>query len=265
MKGIGFIGAGNMGGAMISAIARNEEVYIFDVMESTYQKFADCERVIPVKNIKELVEQVKYVALTVKPQYYQEVCKEVKAVLKPEQVIITVAPSYTLADMKKELGEDVKVIRTMPNTPALVAEGITAYCYAEGQVPEADLEQFEKYFSTFGRLVHVAEGMMPAVVAASGSSPAYAYMFIEAMADAAVSFGMPRKMAYEFCAASIKGACEMVLQTGKHPGELKDAVTSPAGTTIDAVMALEESGFRGSVIKGMVACYNKSNAMSANK
>ena len=265
MKGIGFIGAGNMGGAMISAIAKNDEVLIYDKSISVYKKFAQCQQIVPVEDIQSLVEKVKYVVLTVKPQYYREVCMEVKKYLKSEQIVVTVAPSYTLSDMKKELGEEVKLIRTMPNTPALVSEGITAYCYNEDELSKQDLEEFEAYFTTFGRLVHVTENMMPAVVAASGSSPAYAYMFIEAMADAAVSFGMPRQMAYEFCAASIKGACEMVLKTGKHPGELKDAVTSPAGTTIDAVMALEESGFRGSVIKGMVACYNKSNEMAKNK
>ena len=264
MNGIGFIGIGNMGGAMAKAIAdkKDEKMMVYDHNKAAYDKFISCNNVKVADDLEELVNGVKYIVLSVKPQYYESVCKEMVNYLSAEHIIITVAPGYTIDSMHQLLGEKCKVIRTMPNTPALIGEGITAYTYKENQFLQNEIECFLEFFNSFGQTICVEEKLMSAVVATTGSSPAYAYMFIEAMADAAVSFGMPRSMAYEMSAGAIKGACEMVLKTKKHPGELKDAVTSPAGTTIQAVKALEESGFRNSVIKGMEACYQKANDMA---
>lgn len=266
MKTIGFIGAGNMGGAMARACAKLDEgnVCLYDINKEIYEHFRDIPHISMSESIEDLMAQCEIVVLSVKPQFYDEVCAQVKAMLRADHLIVTVAPSYDLEMLEERLGTEVKLIRTMPNTPALIGQGITAYCYKADKVTSEEIMTFEKYFSSFGKLVKVKENLMPAVVAASGSSPAYGYMFIEAMADAAVSFGMPRNMAYEMCAMSIKGACEMILQTGQHPGALKDAVTSPAGTTIEAVLAMEEAGFRNSVIKGMQACYDKVVAMQKN-
>ena len=263
MRTIGFIGAGNMGGAMAKACAKvnGGNVWIYDVNPSIYAHFEVSEVMHIAATVDELMKQCQIVVLSVKPQFYEEVCQDIKDKISEDQIVVTVAPSYDLASLKMLLG-NVKLIRTMPNTPALIGEGVTAYCYEEGSVGKGDIEAFEMYFSSFGKLVLVKEHLMPAVVATSGSSPAYGYMFIEAMADAAVSMGMPRNVAYEMAAMSIKGACEMILQTGKHPGQLKDAVTSPAGTTIKAVLAMEEAGFRNSVIKGMEACYRQVVEMS---
>ncbi|MBP3889548.1 MAG: pyrroline-5-carboxylate reductase [Cellulosilyticum sp.] len=264
MKKIGFIGVGNMGGAMAKACARIEDakVYIFDVNESMYAEFKKEHNIQVASNIEVLMQQCDYVVMSVKPQYYQIVGDQIKGFIKKEQIIVTVAPSYTVSDMKELLGSEVKVIRTMPNTPALVGQGVTAYCYNEMDIQSTMLVDFEQYFESFGKLIKVDEHLMPAIVAATGSSPAYVYMFIEAMADAAVSFGMPRAVAYEVIAQTVKGSAQMVVQTGKHPGELKDAVTSPGGTTIKAVLAMEESGFRNSVIKGMEACHKQVIALS---
>lgn len=264
MKVIGFIGIGNMGGAMAKACSTLKEssVWIFDINSENYKHFKREKNVYCANSIKELVTQCDYIVMSIKPQYYEEVAIHIKENMKEDQVVITVAPSYSLHDLKDLLGEHVKVIRTMPNTPALIGQGITAYCYLEKNIEKSLLADFEKYFSSFGELVKVDEGLMPAVVATTGSSPAYAYLFIEAMADAAVSFGMSRAMAYQMASTALKGAAEMVLQTGRHPGELKDAVTSPGGTTIKAVLAMEESGFRNSVIKGMEACYHQVKEMS---
>lgn len=264
MKTIGFIGVGNMGGAMTRACAKvaEENVWIYDVNEKVYAAFEELKNVVYAKDIETLIQNCDYIVMSVKPQFYQEVGEKVKACLTQEKIVVTVAPSYTLEDMKALLGAKTKLVRTMPNTPALVGEGITAYCYDEQQLSEEMLSDFVTYFSSFGKLVKVKENLMPGVVSATGSSPAYVYMFIEAMADAAVSFGMPRAMAYEMVAQAVKGSAEMVLSTGKHPGELKDAVTSPGGTTIKAVLAMEEAGFRNSVIKGMEACYQQVVDMS---
>ena len=263
MKTIGFIGAGNMGGAMAKACAKvsANEVWIYDVDATKYQTFSDLNNIVAAESIEQLMSKCDYIVMSVKPQYYGVVGKTVKDCVKKEQIIITVAPSYTLDDMKGLLGDEVKLIRTMPNTPALVGEGITAFCH-ETCIKDEELKDFKVYFGSFGKLIKVDEKLMPAVVAATGSSPAYVYMFIEAMADAAVSFGMPRAMAYEMISQAVKGSAEMVLETGNHPGTLKDAVTSPGGTTIKAVLAMEEAGFRNSVIKGMQACYQQVIDMS---
>lgn len=264
MKTIGFIGAGNMGGAMARACARIEEgcVWVFDTNKASYSDYEACEGIECASSIEALVAACDYIVMSIKPQYYEDVAAKIRDNIKEGQIVITVAPSFTLEDMSGLFKEGTKLIRTMPNTPALIGEGVTAYCYDESKILNEELIDFVTYFESFGVLVKVDEKLMPAVVATTGSSPAYAYLFIEAMADAAVSFGMPRAMAYQMASMAIKGSAEMILQTGKHPGELKDAVTSPAGTTIKAVLAMEEAGFRNSVIKGMEACYQQVLDMS---
>ena len=145
----------------------------------------------------------------------------------------------------------------MPNTPALVGEGITALCPGE-LVSKEEVDRVCELFRGFGKAEVVSENLMDAVVAVSGSSPAYVFLFIEAMADAAVAEGMPRAQAYQFAAQAVLGIAKMLLDTGKHPGELKDMVCSPAGTTIEAVCKLEEKGFRSSVMECMKVCAEKS-------
>lgn len=264
MKTIGFIGVGNMGGAMAKACSKVEggQVWVFDVNSNLYKQFDQDEAIQCATDIEMIMAHCDYIVMSVKPQYYAEVAEKIKVSIKENQVVVTVAPSFSLDQMKNLLGEKVKIIRTMPNTPALISEGITAYCYNINEIKQELVTGFEKYFGSFGELIKVDEKLMPAVVATTGSSPAYVYLFIEAMADAAVSFGMPRAMAYQMSATALKGAAAMVLETGKHPGELKDAVTSPGGTTIKAILAMEENGFRNSIIKGMEACHSQVKDMS---
>lgn len=263
MSSIGFIGVGNMGEAMAKAIQRTGEhkIWIYDINKVCYTKFDD-DVINKAQSLQEVIDNTKYVVLSVKPQYYKGVCEQIKSLLD-KHIIITVAPSVTIADAKGLLGENTKVIRTMPNTPALVNSGVTAYCYNSNDISEEEISAFIRMFECFGIVVKLDEHLMEAAVATTGSSPAYAYMFIEAMADASVSFGIPRSTAYEMAAMAIKGACEMVLTTKKHPGELKDAVTSPGGTTIKAVAKLEETGFRSSIISAMEACYNRALEMGS--
>ena len=148
----------------------------------------------------------------------------------------------------------------MPNTPAMVLEGMTAVCPNEF-VTKDELDYVMKLLSSFGKCQVIKEYLIDAVIVASGSSPAFVYMFIEALADAAVIQGMPRDMAYKFAAQAVLGSAKMVLETGLHPGALKDMVCSPAGTTIEAVRVLEERGFRSSIIEAAVACAEKSKSM----
>ena len=162
--------------------------------------------------------------------------------------------------MEEWLGDDAKIIRTMPNTPALVGEAMSAVC-PNKNISKEELEYCKKIFESFGECVELEEKYFDGFIAVAGSSPAYVYMFIEAMADGAVKLGIPRTKAYKMAAQSVLGSAKMVLETGKHPGELKDSVCSPAGTTIEAVAELEKLGFRNSVIQAMDKCAEKSKNM----
>ena len=191
--------------------------------------------------------------LAVKPQFYEAVITEVKDLVREDQLMITIAPGKTLAWLEEKFGKKVKLVRTMPNTPAMVLEGMTAACVNEA-VTKEEQEYAYEILNCFGKTEFVPERLIDAVVAVSGSAPAYVFMMIEAMADAAVSEGMPRPQAYKFAAQAVLGSAKMVLELGKHPGELKDMVCSPAGTTIEAVRVLEERGFRSALIEAMKAC-----------
>ena len=179
---------------------------------------------------------------------------------RADQLIITIAPGKTLSWLAEKFGKDVKIVRTMPNTPALVGEGMTGATPNEF-VTEAELKYVCEILSGFSKVEVISEKLMDTVVAVSGSSPAYVFMFIEAMADAAVEQGMPRAQAYKFAAQAVMGSAKMVLETGKHPGELKDMVCSPAGTTIKAVRVLEKEGLRSAVIEAMDACVDAAKGM----
>ena len=184
---------------------------------------------------------------------YLNSSQNIKDIVNENKLIITIAPGKTLAWLEEQFGKKLKIVRTMPNTPAMVGEGMTAACPNE-LVTEEDMKLALEILDSFGKTEVVPERMIDAVVAVSGSSPAYVYMMIEAMADAAVAEGMPRAQAYKFAAQAVYGSAKMVLETGKHPGELKDMVCSPAGTTIEAVRVLEKEGFRSALIEAMKAC-----------
>ena len=242
---LGFIGTGNMAGAIMGGVIKSnvfkpEEIIGADLFAPGREKVKELYGINVTDSNKEVIEKSEVVIFSVKPQFYADVIQEVKDLVRPEQLIITIAPGKTLAWLAEQFGKDVKIVRTMPNTPAMVGEGMTA------ATPNEHV---------------VAEHMMDAVVAVSGSSPAYVFMFIEAMADAAVAEGMPRAQAYKFAAQAVLGSAKMVLETGKHPGELKDMVCSPAGTTIEAVGVLEEHGFRSAVIDAMKACVDVAKGM----
>ena len=186
--------------------------------------------------------------------------KEIRDEVSTEQIIVTIAAGVSMEAAERQFGKEVKIVRVMPNTPALVGEGMSGLCCNE-YVTEEEFDLVHKIFESFGKAEKITENLMDAVVGVSGSGPAYVYMFIEAMADAAVADGMPRAMAYELAAQTVYGSAKMVLETGKHPGELKDMVCSPAGTTIEAVRVLEEKGLRSAVIEGQMACVKKAREL----
>lgn len=263
---IGFIGLGNMAGAMIGGILNKGLVEPGDVIgscktEATAEKIKDRFNITAVLDNRRAAREADILCLAVKPLFFPEVIEEIREVVRPETVVVSIAAGRTLAYLKEAFGRpELKIVRCMPNTPALVSEGCTGVC-AGDEVPGEALETVVRLMESFGKASVVPERLMDVVVGVSGSSPAYVFMFIEAMADEAVAAGMPRKQAYEFAAQSVLGSAKMVLETGKHPGELKDMVCSPGGTTIEAVKVLEEKGLRAAVMDAMEACIRKSRNM----
>lgn len=258
MATFGFIGMGNMGYAILKGLLKD--------YPATEMLFSDgdlhrCEQVkaetkVPyAEGNAACASRSKYLVLAVKPQQYDAVLKSIANVLTAEHVVISIAPGITIKALEFKLGIDKRIVRAMPNTPALIGEGMTGVAYQKDRYDEAELQIINGFFTSFGKVQYVDEKLMEAVVCASGSSPAYVYMFIEALADSVVKLGMPRAMAYEMVSQTVAGSAMMVLKTGEHPGKLKDQVCSPGGTTIAGVAALEEQGFRNALIKASEACY----------
>ena len=262
---LGFIGCGNMAGALLSGILKHQlfpanEIIAAEAREVAVQKAREDFGICATLDNKEAASQAEILILAVKPQYYEQVILEIRDVCKEDQIIVTIAPGKTLKWLGEMFGKPMKIVRCMPNTPALVGEGITGLCCNE-LVSEAELSKVCDILAGCGKTEVLSESLMDVVVSVSGSAPAYVYIFIEAMADAAVADGMPRAQAYKFASQAILGSAKMVLETGKHPGELKDMVCSPGGTTIEAVRVLEEKGFRSAVMEAMKACVKKAREL----
>lgn len=262
---IGFIGLGNMAKAMIGGILAKglmgpNEIIGTAATETTRAKVANKYGIQTRSSNEAVAKEADIIILAVKPQYLKVVIADIMDSVDDSKIIVSIAAGKTINWLAKEFEKPVKIIRVMPNTPALVLEGCSAVCRND-LVTDNDFHFVIELLESFGKAYTVPESMMDVVVGISGSSPAYVFLFIEAMADAAVSGGMPRKQAYEFAAQSVLGSAKMVLETGKHPGELKDMVCSPAGTTIEAVHVLEKERFRGTVMDAVQACIEKSRSI----
>ncbi|MEQ2129259.1 pyrroline-5-carboxylate reductase [Caldanaerobacter subterraneus KAk] len=261
---IGFIGAGNMGMALIKGILKSDFVEAEDLIlyDPVREKVEGLERefgTVTAKDNLELTEKSDVVIVAVKPNVYDEVLKEIREKVTEEKIMITIAPGITIDHVKKLLGKG-KIVRTIPNTPALIGEGITAITYSE-EVEEEDKELVRKIFSTCGEIVEIEEKLIDVAMAVSSCSPAFVYMFIEALADGGVLLGLPRDVAYKLASKAVSGAGSMVFKTGFHPGQLKDMVTSPGGTTIEGIRVLEKNGMRSAVIEAVIAAYQKAKGL----
>ena len=265
-KKIGFIGCGNMGQAMIGGIVKSglvppEQVYAADPSEQNLNRVQKEYGICVTQDNLEKEKKCDILVLSVKPYLYADVIEEIRDTVKQDVVIVMIAAGQTIAVNEARFGRNIKIVRAMPNTPALVGEGMAALC-ANSYVTDEEKNEVREIFESFGKAEFVAENMMDVVAGVSGSSPAYVYMFIEALADGAVLQGMPRQQAYTFAAQAVLGSARMVLETGMHPGALKDMVCSPGGTTIEAVASLEQDGLRAAVIRAVDVCTEKSKAMS---
>jgi len=259
---IGFIGTGNMAvpiieGAIRGGVVRCDEI----VLDQSRARAAELQQRLGVRlcnGLSELVMLCDVLILAVKPNVVSKVLREAGSALR-NKAIISIAAGWSSEMLAKEAPES-RILRVMPNTPALVGAGMSALSKAHTLTREEAMLA-ERIFASFGRSVWVEEYMMEAVIGVSGSGPAYAFMFIEAMADGGVLKGLPRKTAQELAAQTLLGAAKMVLESGMHPGELKDMVCSPGGTTIAAVRALEQGGFRAAVMDAVAASADKAEAM----
>lgn len=262
---IAFIGLGNMATAVLKGILKSQIAKADDILgvcntEKTAIRMKDEFGIATYTDLVDDVFEADMVILAVKPQILEGVAKKLKGRLNPDQLIVSVAAGKTLSWLKDNLGEGLKIVRTMPNTPALVGEGCTGIAPSE-VITDAELQTVVNIFSSFGKAFVVKESLMDTVGAVSGSSPAFVFMFMEAMADGAVKYGMPRKQAYEFAAQAVLGSAKLMLETGIHPGELKDMVCSPGGTTIEGVEALESKGLRAAVMSAMDAVMEKTKKL----
>ena len=262
---LGFIGLGNMASAMIGGMLKkglvsSQDIIGSDVSQAGRAKAAEQFGIETCADNKKVAAETDILFFAVKPIFLSQVLAEIADVVKESTVMVSIVAGKSIAFIQEGLGgNNWKIVRCMPNTPALVGEGCTGVC-ANENVTKDELAQVLELLQSFGVAQEVPERLMDAVVAVSGSAPAYVFLFIEAMADAAVAEGMPRNQAYTFAAQTVLGSAKMVLETGLHPGQIKDMVTSPGGTTIEGCEALERGGMRGAVID----CINKAAEKSRN-
>lgn len=263
---IGFIGIGNMGGGIVKGyLAHDEEakdrLFAFSRTKDRLEAFCRENKVTPCGSIEELVKKCRIIVLAVKPKDFPQVLARIAPELSPEKAIVSIAAGITMEKMEEVLGKDAMIIRTMPNTPVLVGEGMTSLS-RNANVTDQLFDKVLGIFSSLGRAEEVSEEMIHSVVGVSGSSPAYTYMYIDALARTAEKNGMEYETAIEFAAQAVLGAAKMVLETGESPEQLRTNVCSPGGTTIEAVNALYDNGFMDNVAEGFQAALEKSKVMS---
>ncbi|MBK5243661.1 MAG: pyrroline-5-carboxylate reductase [Eubacteriaceae bacterium] len=262
---IGFIGCGNMASAMIGGLIRSdlflpENILCYDPMEGSRGMLAQKYGVNVLSSNKEVAMKSDYLVLAVKPYLYDKVLQEIAESIKSTVIIISIAVGVSFNDIKGILGEQIKVIRTQPSTPAFVGESDSTIC-PDDQMTQEDVLDIVAIFKSFGTVEIISEKLMEVVPGIASSAPAYAMLLIEAMADGGVLHGFPRDQAYRLSAQAVLGAAKLVLESGEHPGKLKDQICTPGGTTIEAVRVLEAKGFRDAVISAVDACAKKSMAM----
>lgn len=262
---LGFIGCGNMAKAIMQGIIAKELVSPEDIIGSntTAEHANATHELLGIRITTDnahVVDESDIVFLCVKPQQYETVLAQIKDNLSEQQILVSIAPGKTIAWLDERIGHPAKIVRVMPNTPALVGAGTTTFCAGEAVSPK-EAELVRALLESFGLAIELKEGLMDAASAVGGSAPAYAYMFIEALADGGVAEGLPRAQALTIAAQTVLGSAKMVLESGKHPGVLKDEVCSPGGSTIAGLEELEQGAFRGTTMGAIRACAAKARSL----
>lgn len=264
MPPLGFIGAGNMAEAIIAGIIRRElfapgDIIAFDIAPQRMEAMTTRFGIVAAGSLEDVASSAATIILAVKPGVVQTVVRPLKEHVKGK-LVISIAAGVSIASIQALIGPEARVIRVMPNTPALVMEGVS--CLACSQTClDTDRDLALGIFGGVGMCLELDEVLINAVTGLSGSGPAYGFLFIEALADGGVRAGLPRDVALKLAAATVKGAAALVLSTGKHPGDLKDMVASPGGTTIEGLAVLESRGFRSAVMDAVFAAYQKAAGM----
>jgi pyrroline-5-carboxylate reductase len=257
----GFLGCGNMGGALALAASKvldAEELAICDASPEKTE-FLTTNKRATCLSLEELAQSAKYLFLAVKPQSFTGVFDRIRPILQGRTdrfILVSIAAGITVEKIHALSGVDCPIIRVMPNTPVSVGEGMILYT-ANAETTEEEINGFLHGLSAAGILDAIPESLMDAGGALSGCGPAFVYLFAEALADGGVQCGLPREKAQAYAAQTLLGAARMMLETGKHPGELKDAVCSPGGTTIEGVHALEAGAFRATASGAVIAAFEK--------
>ena len=263
----GFIGSGKMATALIrgmlrSGVAGAATIAASDPLESARAALAADTGIRVFEANLPVVERSDVLVLAVKPQTMPQVLTQLRPLVGPRHLVVSIAAGVSIASLLEGLGPDRRIVRAMPNTPALLGEGASAYALGSG-VAVADEAVVKAFLGSVGRAVRVPETMLDAVTGLSGSGPAFVYLMIEALSDGGVRVGLPRDIATMLAAQTVLGSARMVLETGLHPGVLKDQVTSPGGTTIAGLHALERGGVRGALIDAVEAATRRSAELAA--
>ncbi len=264
-KELGLIGVGNMGTALLKGVLSSntidkEKTIIYDVREEVIKNRIQEFNVKAVSSNTELVKQVKFIIIAVKPQNIDSVLEEIGPQLSEEQILISIAAGVTLDYIKKFISKNIGLVRVMPNAPVLVGEGASAIAHNKN-ITENDLKYVKKILNSVGKVVELEEKHIDAVTGLSGSGPAYVFVMIEALADGGVKMGLPRNIALKLAAQTVLGSAKMLIETGMHPGELKDMVASPGGTTITALHEIEKGKLRATLISAVEAATLKSKSL----
>jgi pyrroline-5-carboxylate reductase len=262
---IGFIGAGRMATALAQGLIRSGFVTADQIIASDVEPAARAafEREVGAATVTDnasVAAKATAIVLAIKPQSLGGVLTELRPLLKSDHLVVSIVAGATIATLSKALGEQVRIVRVMPNTPCLVGRGASAYAVSKTATSD-DAALTQSLLSTVGLAVQVPETQLDAVTGLSGSGPAYAFQIIEALSDGGVCAGLPRNVATQLAAQTLLGAAEMVLTTGQHPGALKDAVASPGGTTIAGLHELERGGLRAALMNAVVAATRRSQEL----
>jgi pyrroline-5-carboxylate reductase len=262
---IGFLGAGKMASALAkgfvqAGLAKAEQIIASDPVEPARSAFAKEVGAKTTAFNPDVLKSATVLLLAVKPDQVADVLKEIRTSFTEKHLLISIAAGVTLVKLENGLGGDARVIRVMPNTPALVGASATAYALGKNATAD-DGRLAQKLFSSVGVAFQLKESLLDAVTGLSGSGPAYVYMVIEALSDGGVAVGLPRDVATRLAAQTVLGGGRMVLETGLHPGALKDMVTSPGGTTIEGIHELEKGGLRNALINAVRAATEKSRKL----
>lgn len=265
---IGVIGCGKMGTILLKGILTHNlfienHIRISDVSRKRLEEIHEAYPMMVLNDNRTLVQNVDVMILAVKPQNLPDLLDEIATDVHPDKLIISIAAGISTRLIEKHFPVPIRVVRAMPNTPALVGEGVTALA-AGAHTTSEDIGTAVRIFEAVGTTVTVHESLMDAVTGLSGSGPGYVFVMLEALADAGVLLGLPRDVALKLAAQTLLGSAKLYLQTGKHPGELKDMVTSPGGTTISGLKALEEGRLRATLMMAVEEAARRSKALAGN-